>query len=175
MVRSVIAFLPAVLATESVLMQSQASSDGSLALESANDHMMEAMHAGSSRVEKMQQNTQAMEDQYRALLQNIVTSGSLTDPDTGKPWLPSASGLALVDSQFDALKKQLEGEKTSNQAILTAALAAITKCNTDRSTAFGSATTPGTVLALQKTSADDRSSHSSCRGQEDSEIKDMED
>lgn len=174
MVRSVIAFLPAVLAaSESVLMQSQSSSDGVLALESANDHMMEALHAGSGRVQKMQQNTHAMEDQYRALLQNIVSSGSMNNPETGKPWLPSQNFFDVVKKQFQALKDELIGEKGANQQILDDAHAAVVACNTVRKETF-EAGSPHGVLFLLKAMQDARTTHSSCRGTEDNDIADME-
>jgi len=173
MVRTVAAvFLPGVFATESVLMQSQASSEGSLALESANDHMLEALHSGSSRVQKMQQSTQAMEQQYKALLENIVRSQSMNDPKTGDPWLPSEEFFEVVGKQFTALKDELKQEKVDNEKILADAHTMVSNCNTKRRSDFSNATHG--VLAVQGKMQGARDTHKDCRNSEDSAIVDME-
>lgn len=113
-----------------------------------------------------------MEEQYKGLLQNIVSSGSLQDPKTGTPWLPSESILKVVDEQFKSIITELEGEHDDNQKILDDAHAAVVKCNTDKTTAFD---TPETgVLAKQAASASARGTHKACRQQEDKDILDME-
>lgn len=165
-------FLPSVLATESVLMQSQASSEGALALESANEHMMVALHSGSSRVQKMQQSTKAMEDQYRSLLENIVKSQSMTDPATGTPWLPSTEFFNTVGQQFTALKDELKQEKADNEKILQEAHDEVKSCNTKRRDAFSNATHG--VLEMQSKMQGARDTHKDCRNSEDAAITDME-
>lgn len=168
-----VAALPMVFASESVLMQSQATSEGALALDSANVHMMEALHSGSSRVQKMQQNTQAMEEQYRSILQNIVDTRSLTDPKTGTPYIPNDEGLLdTVEQQFTNLKTSLSDEKDNNQKILTDALAAVAATNTRRQDQFEKAGTG--VEALMSAMKTARVAHKDCRVQEDSDISNME-
>lgn len=140
--------------------------------QSQTEHVLDVLHSGSGgRVQKMQQNTQAMEDQYKGLLQNIVNSGSMNDPATGKPWLPSADFFSIVAQQFTTLKNELEAEKTANEGILQDAHDAITKCNTDRANSFSKG---GGVVDLKGTMQTDRGEHSSCRGDEDNKIDDME-
>lgn len=139
----------------------------------ANDQFASVLQAGSGRVQKMQENTKQMEDQYRALLQNIVSSGSMQNPETGKPWLPSQNFLDVVEAQFKALKDELKNEKEQNEGILAQAHQNVVDCNTARKTSFDA---PGTgVLALQGVMKTDRGTHSTCRGVEDDNIADMED
>jgi len=152
-------------------MQSQA--DGTLAMLGMNDQLSGVLQAGSGRVKKMQENTQQMEDQYKALLQNIISSGSMQNPETGKPWLPSQEFLRVVEQQFTALKDELKNEKAQNENILAQAHQNVVDCNTNRQTAF-EASGSG-VLALQGAMQKDRGTHSSCRTGEDTDIADMED
>jgi len=152
-------------------MQSQA--DGTLAMLGMNDQLSGVLQAGSGRVKKMQENTQQMEDQYRALLQNIVSSGSMQNPETGKPWLPSQDFLTVVEQQFTALKDELKNEKSQNEGILAQAHQNVVDCNTARKTAFDAAGTG--VVALQGAMQTARGTHSTCRNGEDSDIADMED
>jgi len=162
-----------------VLMQSQAQADGTLVMLGANDQFANALQAGSGRVRKMQENTKQMEDQYRALLQNIVSSGSMANPETGKPWLPSQDFLTVVKDQFTALKTELLSEKSQNEGILEQAHNNVVQCNTARKSAFD-ATDVGVkwpsagVLALQSTMQGARTTHSTCRNGEDVDITDME-
>merc|ERR1719271_656088 len=135
--------------------------------------MLDALHAGSGRVQKMQENTKQMEDQYRALLQNIVSSGSMQNPETGKPWLPSQDFLTVVEQQFTALKDELKNEKSQNEGILAQAHQNVVDCNTARKTAFDAAGTG--VVALQGAMQTARGTHSQCRKDEDVDIADMED
>jgi len=160
MVRSIVAILVSRgMAIESgVLMQSQANTDAALGFE------MDA----SGRVNKMKQTTEAMEVQYKGLLQQIVTAGSLQDPDTGKPFLPNKDFLDIVVKQFQYLKDELKNENTLNKGILADAHAAVAQCNTDRNTAFAQ------VLSLQGTMQSERNVHKTCRLDEDAAITDME-
>jgi len=151
-------------------MQSQA--DGTLAMLGMNDQLSGVLHAGSGRVQKMQENTQQMEDQYRGLLQNIISSGSMSNPETGKPWLPSVEFLDIVQAQFTALKDELKTEKGQNEEILRQAHQNVVDCNGNRLIAFDAATTG--VLALQGLMQGARKTHASCRIGEDGDITDME-
>lgn len=163
-----------VLASESgVLMQSQAQSEATLAALGMDAQLTSVLHTakGSGRVEKMRHSTAEMEEQYKGLLQNIVSSGSMNDPKTGTPWLPSKNFFDVVDKQFKQLIKELEDEHSDNQQIMDDAHAAVKKCNTERGTDF---TKGGGVLAKQSASATARGTHKDCRVQEDKDIFSME-
>jgi hypothetical protein len=174
MVRTlIISTLGSALASESgVLMQSQSNADGTLAMLGMNDQFAGVMQSGSGRVQKMQKNMQAMEDQYKSLIQDIISSKSLNDPATGTPWIPAQDFLVTIETQFDTLKKELNNEADDNRGLLADAHAAIAQCNTDRNTAFHAPTT-GT-LAIQAHMQASRGVHSTCRGTEDAQIADME-
>lgn len=151
---------------ESALMQTQTQSD----------HILDALHSGSNRVKKMQDNTKAMESQYKALLQNIVDSGSLTDPKTGTPWLPQQEFLNTVKSQFADLVTELEFERDTNQGLLNNSHDELTKTNTDMGAGISKIThgaknaTHGSFPAMR----DARDTHKTCREWEDKNITDME-
>lgn len=146
-------------------MQSQAKTDSALAMLGMNEQFA----SGSARVQKMQQHAEAMEEQYKSLIQKIITSGSLTDPETGTPYLPAKSFLDTVEKSFAALEQALKTEKEDNEGLLTAAHDAVKKCNSDRGDSFQS-TIVGSVSTLKGA----RSTHAQCRNTEDSEIADME-
>lgn len=158
MVRSIVAILVTRgMASESaVLMQSQASGEASLKI------------AGSTRVDKMRMNSKMMEDAYKGLLQKIVDSKSLQDPETGKPYLPDKSFLDIVEQQFAIMKTGLREEKGANEDILAADHGRISECNAARDRAFP------TILNLQGAMQGARATHASCRGREDTDIDDME-
>lgn len=158
MVRSIVAILVArgMASDSAVLMQSQAGGEGSLKT------------AGATRVEKMKMNSKMMEDAYKGLLQKVVDSKSLTDPETGKPYLPDKSFLDIVEQQFALMKTALREEKKTNEDVLAADHAAIVACNTARSDAFPN------ILSLQGTMQSARATHATCRGTEDTQIDDME-
>lgn len=151
---------------ESALMQTQTQSD----------HILDALHSGSNRVKKMQDNTQAMESQYKALLQNIVDSGSLTDPKTGTPWLPGQKFLDTVSKQFSDLVDELKFEKDTNQGLLNNSHEELNKTNDDMEGGIRKIThgakndTHGSWGVM----IDARSTHITCRGVEDDNIEDME-
>lgn len=169
MVRAIVfGFLP-VAVSEAVLMQSQANSDGSLALETAHEHIMDAMHSGKSRVQKMQETTKHMEDQYKSLLEKIVQSHSSTDPNTGKPWVVDASDYNQILTMLDELNQELLGEKAANEQLLTEAHNEVIACNTERGQKFTSE-----VLPKQGTMQGARTAHATCRGEEDNAIASME-
>jgi len=138
-----------------------------------SDHILDVLHTGSGRVQKMQQNTQAMEEQYKALLQNIVSSGSMSDPETGKPWLPSENFFKVVREQFKNLKDELKAEKDQNEGLLSNAHQAVQNCSDARSASFSAAGTG--VIALQGAMQAARTSHRTCRLDENGKIATMED
>lgn len=117
----------------------------------------------------MKKNTENMEAQYQGLLQKIIKTGSLNDPDTGKPFVPDKTVLETIQTTFNDLRSQLEGEKDTNQGILTAAKEAVNECNSDRATAFSSSVVPKKDVMVGA-----RGTHSTCRGTEDEQITDME-
>lgn len=158
MVRSIVAILVTTgMASESaVLMQSQAGDQGSLKTVS------------SSRVDKMKMNSKLMEDAYKGLLQKIVDSKSMSDPETGKPYLPDKSFLDIVEQQFALMKTELTKEKETNEQTLAKDIAAIAACNAARDAAFPN------ILSLQGAMQNQRGIHATCRGKEDGEIDDME-
>lgn len=159
-----------VRATVGLLLCSQALGDSALMqTQTQSDHILDALHTGSGRVKKMQENTQAMEDQYKALLQNIVTSGSLQDPKTGTPFLPAQNFFDVVDKQFGQLLDELESEKNDNNQLLVAAHNAVKKCNSDMEDKIG--VLVNTELATVRSN---RATHSTCRNTEDNNIGDME-
>lgn len=136
-----------------------------------NDQFVGVMQSGSGRVQKMQKNMNAMEDQYKSLIQDIISSKSLNDPATGTPWIPSADFLTTIEQQFKTLKQELNNEATDNRGLLDDAHAAIVQCNTQRNTDF---TADKGTLALQAKMQAARIVHSDCRGTEDTQIGDME-
>merc|ERR1719238_283822 len=117
----------------------------------------------------MKKNTENMEAQYQGLLQNIIKAGSLDDPATGKPFLPSKEVLRSIQSTFNELQTQLADEKKDNQDILDAAEKAVNDCNADRASAFSSS-----VVPKKNAMTAARGTHSTCRGTEDTQIADME-
>merc|ERR1719502_586044 len=66
----------------------------------------------------MRQSTVAMEEEYKGILQRIVSSRSLADPATGTPYLPNMDFLEIVETQFESLNTSLVAEKNANQEIL---------------------------------------------------------
>lgn len=158
MVRSIVALLVPGVASESVLMQNSAKADAAFAL------------AGLSRVDKMKESTKAMEEQYKGFLENIVKSGSMQDPETGTPWLPSAQFFSVVQTQFNAMKEELKEEKETNEQLLRDAQAAVVSCNTVRKSGFDKS---GGVLELLGTMQGLRADHKTCRSEEDTKIVDM--
>lgn len=140
-----------------------------------NEQFVGVLQSGAGRVQKMQQTTSAMEDQYKTLLQNIVNSGSLSDPATGTPWLPATDFLEAVESQFNTMRETLKQERDDNQDILGKAHEAVVKCNTDRNLAFTTDINGDLgVVKLQGKMTFARGDHASCRLDEDVKITDME-
>lgn len=137
--------------------------------QSQSDHILDALHTGSGRVKKMQENTQAMETQYKALLQSIVDAKSLDDPATGKPFLPADNFFEVVDKQFQQLLDELNDEKDQNQGLLKQAHDNVKLCNSEMETTMSSV-----ASGEQSTMTSARSTHSTCRGVENGNIEGME-
>lgn len=134
-----------------------------------SDHILDALHTGSGRVKKMQENTQAMESQYKALLQNIVDSGSMNDPATGTPWLPSQNFFDTVNKQFTTLLDELSSERDENNKLLVTAHDTLKNCNSKMEDDI-----TRIVNNELSTVRSSRATHSDCRGGEDTNIADME-
>lgn len=157
MLRSVLLFVPAY--AEESLMQFEKAAD------------LDLIHSSAlSRTSSMHKSTQAMEDQYKALLMNIAESKSWSDPVTGNPWVPDKSlVLDPVLGVIQNMESELEGQKTLNSEIMGRHTQAIVDCNTARDNAL-----TGPVSQDKSTMQSRRSTHSTCRGNEDKEITDME-
>jgi len=169
MVRAMVfGFLP-VAVSESVLMQSQANSDGSLALETAHEHMIDAMHSGRSRVQKNARDHHENGRSYKSLLDRIVQSHSSTDPNTGKPWVVDANDYEQILTMLTELTDELKAEKTANEVLLSEALDEVKACNTERGNKF-----TAEVLPKQAAMQGARIAHATCRGEEDNAIASME-
>lgn len=149
-----------------VLMQSQATTDSSLALAFEHETI-----GTTNRVEKMRQNTVAMEEEYKGILQRIVSSRSLNDPATGTPYLPNPGFLKIVEEQFESLNASMVEQRDANQKILNDHRDKCAECNSKRNTAFNA--TSG-VKQLLTTMQWERGNHSECRVVEDEKIEDME-
>lgn len=134
-------------------------------------HELDLMTAqGYSRTTRMQQSTRQMEDQYKAILNNVVTSGSWDDPKTGNPWVPNkAIILDPVQKVIEDMEGELGEQKQLNTNIMGSHTQAIEKCNTDRDAALN-----GPVFGLKGEMQGARGVHSDCRGAEDSAITSME-
>lgn len=118
----------------------------------------------------MQQSTREMEDQYKAILNNVVTTGSWDDPKTGNPWVPNkAIILDPVLKVIEDMEGELVEQKDLNTNIMSSHTQAIEKCNTDRDAALH-----GPVATLKGKMQSARGDHSDCRGQEDTAINTME-
>lgn len=124
----------------------------------------------ATRTSNMHKSTKAMEDQYKAILLSIVESKSWSDPKTGNPWVPDkALVLDPVDGVITDMEEELEGQRTLNTDIMGRHTQSIVQCNTERDNALN-----GVVTENKNTMKSDRTSHSTCRGLEDTEISDME-
>jgi len=167
MVRSIVAILMSRgMATESgVLMQSQANADSALGLG------MVASARNRAGVSKMKKETTALADHYKGLLQQIVTAGSLVNPETGTPYIPDFQFLGIVEQQFETITSELEAQKIANDALIATQHTEMKGCNTARDTAF---TNDGGVIAKQGSMRSARSTHGTCRGEEDTKIETME-
>lgn len=157
MVRSLVTSLVVLAAAEDSLMQFEKASD------------FGDVH-GNSKTSRMQATTEAMEDQWKGLLQKIVASGSLNDPATGNPWMPSKTLiLDPVEGAVQAMEGQLKEEKDVNSNIMKSHADAIRTCITTRDSALS-----GEVKGLKTTMQSARGTHSTCRTAEDGAITTME-
>jgi len=141
--------------------------DGSL-MQAAD---LDVMHSqGNSMTIRMQQSTRQMEDQYKAILNNVVTSGSWDDPKTGNPWVPN-KGLVLdpVNRIIEDMEGELGEQKDLNTNIMGSHTLAVEACNAARDAAL-----TGQVNSLKGSMQGARTAHKTCRGAEDTAIQGME-
>lgn len=144
------------LAEESLLMQFEKSS---------------GLNVDHGAMNSMQQGAQGVMDAYQNLLQKIVASGSIEDKVTGERYVPASGILDTVRSQFSNLEVDLVAQKNANNDILTSHFNAVAQCNTDRRNAFAGA---GGVVKLKEAMQSARTTHSDCRGVENTNILAME-
>lgn len=157
MVRSLVTSWVVLAAAEDSLMQFEKASD------------FGDVH-GSSRTSRMQATTEAMEDQWKGLLQKIVASKSLNDPATGNPWMPSKTLiLDPVEGAVSTMEGELKEQKGLNSQIMKNHADAIRTCISTRDAALD-----GEVKGLKTTMQSARGTHSTCRTAEDSAITTME-
>lgn len=125
--------------------------------------------SAASKTQRMRQNSQAMEDQYVALLTNIVKSGSWTDPATGNPWVPKSDILSPVVGVIQDMDDQLVDQKNQNNKILSDHVASIATINANMKSSLTSHFNAEGV-AMQNA----RTAHNTCRGEENTAITTME-
>lgn len=123
----------------------------------------------SSRMSRMLQSGQAMEDQWKGILQQIVDSGSWSNPKTGAPWIPNQDLLDPVKEVIENMEGELAGQQALNSEIMGNHTAAIVACNSARDAAL-----TGTVATKLQASRTAEDAHSDCRDAEDTKITDME-
>lgn len=116
----------------------------------------------------MQKSAEELSGSYKKLLEDIVQSGSLTDPVDGQRKVPTSDVLTNVRDQFNNLLTALEGEKATNQNILNEHNIRVSACNTAYSEGV---TEYNRLKGLMETARDD---HAECRGEEDTAIGTME-
>lgn len=125
--------------------------------------------SGASKTQRMRQSSQAMEDQYVALLSNIVKSGSWTDPATGNPWVPKADILSPVVGVINDMDGELVTQKDANNQIMKDHVDSIASINANMKSSLTSHFNNEGV-AMQNA----RTAHNTCRGQENTAITTME-
>lgn len=162
MVRSLMPAFIITAAAEDSLMQFEKASDLNFA---------HSQSAALTRVSNMQKNSQQLEDQYKAMLMNVVSTGSWDDPKTGNPWVPDkALILDPVEKVVQDMVDELDEQKGLNTGIMGRHTDAIIACNTARDAALR-----GEVTNNKNAMVKDRKEHRECRAAEDAQIKSMED
>lgn len=143
--------------------------DSLMQFEKASDFDTVRAH-GASHTTRMQQTAQAMADQWKGFLMNVAKSGSWKDPATGNPWIPDKEDmLEPVKVVIEQMEDELDGQKDLNTWIMGNHTQAIEACATARNNALNNA-----VSTALNTMTAARSTHSTCRGTEETEIGDME-
>lgn len=144
----------------------------------AEESLMQFEKAGELNLDRskahyaaMQHSAQSMAESYQKLLQDIVAAGSLTDPVTGKDYVPSEQVLDIVKQQFTGLETELKEQQEINQGILDTHEQTIRDCNTARANAFAGA---DGVVAKMNAMIAARNTHGDCRDAEDTAIDGME-
>lgn len=159
MVRSMVPVLIVKSVAENSLMQFEKASDLDVA------HMQ-----GASHTSRLLQSGRAMEDQWKGLLQQIVDSGSWTDPKTGKPWVPNKADILLpVQTAIDNMETELDGQKGMNDDIMRDHAKHIEKCNNDLESDLS-----GIASTELSESRSKEGAHADCRSAEDTAISGME-
>lgn len=128
-----------------------------------------ARSQASSRTKSLQKSTQEMEDQYKNILMQIAKSGSWKDPATGNPWVPEKKFLDPVKDVLQDMENELTEQQELNTGIMGNHTQSIINCNSARD-----ALLTGEVTNLKNAMTGARSTHSTCRSNEDSTIADME-
>jgi len=129
------------------------------------------LSGGMTHTLAMQRSTQKMVDSYQKLVQDIVNAGSLKDPVTGRPYVPTQSILDNVRGEFNSIEDELKNQQSTNQGILDAHDATVKACNTARADAFAGA---DGVVAKMTAMQNARTTHRTCRNLEDQQIDSME-
>lgn len=159
MVRSMVPVLIVQSVAENSMMQFEKASDLDVA------HMQ-----GASHTSRLLQSGRAMEDQWKGLLQQIVDSGSWTDPKTGNPWVPHKDDILLpVETAIGNMETELDGQKGMNNDIMADHAKFLAQCNTVLEGALS-----GIESAELAQSQRTENEHGTCRTEEDSAISDME-
>lgn len=137
----------------------------------ASAHELEMLNVnGATRTSRMQASTKQMEDQYKAILDQVVNSGSWNDPKTGNPWVPNrASVLDPVDKVIGEMEDELVGQQELNTGIMNKHTQDIAACNSVRDAAVAAI-----VANEKKAMTDARGAHAGCRSAEDDAIISME-
>lgn len=104
------------------------------------------------------------------MLDNIARSGSWDDPNTGRPWSPSAQEvLNPVLEIIGTMEGELKEQKSLNTGIMTNHTESVKACNTALANALNTIVTPA-----MNTMKSARTTHSTCRTAEDGKIQSME-
>lgn len=119
------------------------------------------LRESEAKISKMEKSAQQMADNYNAMLQKVVDSKSLTDPNTGKPYLPDETLVGILEDTFAKLEDGLDEEKTTNQGLITNQYDRVVECNTVKTNAF--AATPDGVDAKAAAMEAAKTEHNNCR------------
>jgi len=116
----------------------------------------------------MQKHAEELSGSYKKLLEDIVQSGSLTDPVDGQRRVPTHDVLTTVRDQFDELLNALRGEKDTNQGILNDHNERVSNCNSAMTTGVNE------YNGLEDLRSTAEGEHATCRNEEDAAITTME-
>lgn len=108
----------------------------------------------------------ALEAEYRQLLQNAINRGK--NPND-QAYVPNQDHLSEAEKLFGFLKNDLQTQRDENQELIDHANQQVAKCN-DNANSFFDAPDTG-INALKKKQQDARTTHSDCRGVEETKIE----